>query len=71
MKKYADLYYTTAVVGFKERNNSTPIRMYKFFIWSKEGKRYKIIQESDEEYDDKAEAELAAIETIKDDADCD
>ena len=61
MIKYKDFYYTTKIVGFKERNNSIPIKLYSWYIREKNG---GVMQESEEQFENKEDAEYNAQENI-------
>lgn len=72
MKKHCDLYYTTRHVETSNRNNSTPVKLYAWYIRNKER---QVIQSSTDEgvdwgdkeglYYDKEDAEYDAKEAIE------
>lgn len=60
-RKYKEYYYSTKVTGFKERNNTAPIKLYSWFIRNKEG---QVLQASEQEFERKEDAVFDAEEHI-------
>lgn len=58
MKKYKEYYYTTNFIEHRERNNSTPIKLYSWTIYNKYGKDREVMQASEELIEGKRQAEI-------------
>ena len=61
MKKCKSFLYSVKHTGYKERNNIAPIKLYSWTIW---GEDKKPMEQSEEEFDSKEDAEYNCIEHI-------